>query len=196
MSFMQNNYNVEGVTSYNACYGAVQGLFNTVAWVESSAWDGRYGVVIASDIAVYEKGPARATGGVGAVALLIGQNAVLAICPQRTSYMEHAFDFYKPIPSSEYPVVDGQFSVKCYLKAASQCFKDLKTKIGARSLEDFADFICFHSPYLKMVTKAFTQLVIDEFSAANPGADLKDKSVLKEISQLTDQLWKRKVSIN
>ncbi len=33
--------------------------------VESSAWDGRYAIAVAGDIAVYEKGPARPTGGAG-----------------------------------------------------------------------------------------------------------------------------------
>ena len=38
---------------------------------------GRYALVVASDIAVYPPGPARCTGGVGAVAMLIGENAPL-----------------------------------------------------------------------------------------------------------------------
>ena len=45
---------------------------NAVAWVESSGWDGRHAVVVASDVAVYREGPARPTGGAAAVAMLIG----------------------------------------------------------------------------------------------------------------------------
>jgi len=85
----------------------VQALFNTVAWVESSAWDGRLGIVVAADIAVYDKGAARSTGGAGGVAFLIGPNSNLVLEPIRTTYMEHAYDFYKPIPDSEYPLVEG-----------------------------------------------------------------------------------------
>ena len=55
------NTNIEGITSQNACYGGTNAFFNTLAWVESSAWDGRFGIVIAADIAVYAKGPARPT---------------------------------------------------------------------------------------------------------------------------------------
>jgi hydroxymethylglutaryl-CoA synthase len=44
---------IEGVTSINACYGGTAALLNSVAWVESSAWDGRYAVVVCGDIAVY-----------------------------------------------------------------------------------------------------------------------------------------------
>lgn len=35
------NHDVEGVDSTNACYGGTAALFNSVAWVESSAWDGK-----------------------------------------------------------------------------------------------------------------------------------------------------------
>lgn len=35
-----NNNNVEGVDSTNACYGGTAALFNSIAWLESSAWDG------------------------------------------------------------------------------------------------------------------------------------------------------------
>ena len=34
------NFSVEGIDTTNACYGGTQALFNAVAWVESSAWDG------------------------------------------------------------------------------------------------------------------------------------------------------------
>lgn len=34
------NNNVEGVDSTNACYGGTAALFNSIAWLESSAWDG------------------------------------------------------------------------------------------------------------------------------------------------------------
>lgn len=44
-------------------------LFNTVNWIESSSWDGRYGLVVAGDIAVYKEGAARPTGGAGVVAM-------------------------------------------------------------------------------------------------------------------------------
>ena len=35
------NFNIEGVDTTNACYGGTQALFNALAWVESSAWDGK-----------------------------------------------------------------------------------------------------------------------------------------------------------
>ena len=40
---------------------------------------GRYALVVAADIAVYASGNARPTGGAGAVAMLLGPNAPLAL---------------------------------------------------------------------------------------------------------------------
>jgi 3-hydroxy-3-methylglutaryl CoA synthase len=65
----------------------------------SPSWDGRYGIVVASDVAVYEDGPARPTGGAGAVAMLISNNPKIAISPVRATFIGHQYDFYKPIPS-------------------------------------------------------------------------------------------------
>ncbi len=59
------NTDIEGIDTKNACYGGTAALLNSLAWVESSAWDGRYAIAVAGDIAVYEKGPARPTGGAG-----------------------------------------------------------------------------------------------------------------------------------
>jgi hydroxymethylglutaryl-CoA synthase len=81
------NFDLEGVDNKNACYGGTAALFNTVNWVESSSWDGRCGIVVMADIAIYGKGPARPTGGVGAVALLIGPDAPLEIKPTKQHYM-------------------------------------------------------------------------------------------------------------
>lgn len=117
------NTNVEGVDTINACYGGTNALFNAVNWIESRAWDGRDALVVAGDIAVYSKGPARPTGGAGAVAMLVGANAPIVVEPRRRgSYMQHVYDFYKPDLSSEYPVVDGKLSNECYTRALDACY--------------------------------------------------------------------------
>lgn len=77
---------------------------------------------------MYEKGPARPTGGAGAVALLIGPDAPIVIDGLRSTYMDHQYDFYKPKPNSEYPTVDGTGSIQLYLNALEQCYLTLKTK--------------------------------------------------------------------
>ena len=95
-----DNHDIEGVTSINACYGATDALFNTINWVQSNSWDGRFGIVVAADIAVYKKGPARPTGGAGAIAMLIGPDANLIFEDIRSTFMDHAYDFFKPILSN------------------------------------------------------------------------------------------------
>lgn len=107
MTLFGENHDIEGTillylgaTSLNACYGATNALLNTLNWITSASWDGRYGIAVATDVAVYEEGPARPTGGVGAVAMLISNRPKIAISPIRASYIDHQYDFYKPIPSS------------------------------------------------------------------------------------------------
>ena len=107
MTLFQGYHDIEGIlignvgaTSLNACYGGTNALINTLNWISSPSWDGRYGIVVAADSAVYEDGPARCTGGAGAVALLIGPNGKIIFNRERASYIDHAYDFYKPIPST------------------------------------------------------------------------------------------------
>ena len=93
------NHDIEGVTTVNACYGSTNAIFNTLNWVESASWDGRYGIVLSSDIAVYPKGNARPTGGAGVIAFLIGPDAPIAFDSVRSTFIDNEFDFYKPNPS-------------------------------------------------------------------------------------------------
>jgi hydroxymethylglutaryl-CoA synthase len=79
------NTDVLGVDTMNACYGGTNALFNAVNWVESRGWDGRNAIVLAGDIALYARGPARPTGGAGAVVMLIGPNAPLILESGRPS---------------------------------------------------------------------------------------------------------------
>lgn len=162
------NTDIEGVDSTNACYGGTAALLNCMNWVESSAWDGRYGLVVAADSAVYAEGPARPTGGAGAVAMLIGPNAPLVMERKYTgTHMEHVYDFYKPKLASEYPVVDGKLSQTCYLKALDQCYGRLCKKFEKAEGKQFSlsetDFVVCHSPYNKLVQKSFGRLIYNDF---------------------------------
>lgn len=131
MQFFQShgNNNIEGAMSINACYGGTAALFNSVAWMESSAYDGRDSIVIMTDVAVYEDGPARPTGGAGAVAILLSENAPLVLEPLRHSYMAHVYDFYKPQMDSQYPRVDGPLSLQNYFESLENCYDNLKKKL-------------------------------------------------------------------
>ncbi|KAK6341149.1 hypothetical protein TWF696_008236 [Orbilia brochopaga] len=185
------NTNIEGVDTINACYGGTNALFNAINWVESSAWDGRNAIVVAGDIALYKKGAARPTGGAGAVAMLIGPDAKLVLEPgKRGSYMSHAYDFYKPDFHSEYPYVDGHFSLRCYTEAVDACYKAYNKREDALSGPvktaavngngvhhgpskegvDRFDYMCFHAPTCKLVTKSYARLLYNDF-LANPSHD-------------------------
>lgn len=179
------NTNVEGVDTVNACYGGTNALFNSLNWVESSAWDGRDAIVVAGDIALY-KGNARPTGGAGCVAMLIGPDAPLVFdAGCRGSYIVHAYDFYKPDLTSEYPIVDGQFSLRCYTEALDACYKaynareatlkrpvangingvhhgDLKEVTEQTPIDRF-DHMCFHAPTCKVVAKSYARLLYNDF---------------------------------
>lgn len=174
-----NHTNIEGVTSVNACYGGTAALLNSVAWVESSDWDGRYAVVIAGDVAVYEAiggagkcGAARATQGCGVVAMLVGPDAPLALEPgRRGTHAMDVYDFYKPRGDSEYAVVDGALSQNCYLRSVDACYERYKYRVARNTAKNGAssaatattvnsfDYVCMHSPYNKLVQKGFARLL-------------------------------------
>ena len=203
------NTNVEGVDTVNACYGGTNALFNAVNWMESSAWDGRDAVVVTGDIALYKKGSARPSGGAGCVAMLIGPDAPVVVEPGlRGTYIKHAYDFYKPDLTSEYPIVDGQYSVKCYTEAVDECYKAYNARENKiKSLAnghvngvhaepetplDRFDHMCFHSPVCKLVSKSYARLLYNDYLAdpENPifsevPAEVKDISHEQSISDKT-----------
>ncbi|GAB2274031.1 hypothetical protein Dimus_008800 [Dionaea muscipula] len=176
------NTDIEGVDSTNACYGGTAALFNCVNWVESNSWDGRYGLVVCTDSAVYAEGPARPTGGAAAIAMLVGPDAPIVFeSKSRASHMAHAYDFYKPNLASEYPVVDGKLSQTCYLVALDSCYKRFCSKFEKSEGKQFsvndADYFVFHSPYNKLVQKSFARLLFNDFmgNASSITDDAKEK---------------------
>ncbi|RMD43638.1 hypothetical protein DV735_g1498, partial [Chaetothyriales sp. CBS 134920] len=222
------NHNVEGIDTVNACFGGTNAVFNAINWVESSAWDGRDAIVVAGDIALYNKGNARPTGGAGCVAMLIGPDAPLVFEPGlRGSHVEHAYDFYKPDLTSEYPYVDGQFSLQCYTKAVDKCYnaynareKTVKAQLngsanGHTAKEepstpiDRFDYMAFHAPTCKLVSKSYARLLYNDFLAdpENPvfaeiapelreieyQASLTDRNVEKAFMALTKKKFAARV---
>ncbi|KAF8940650.1 hydroxymethylglutaryl-CoA synthase [Dissophora ornata] len=165
------NFDVVGIDTKNACYGGTASVFNAVNWIESSSWDGRYAIAVAADIASYAEGPARPTGGAGAVAVLIGPNAPVVFDQGvRASHMNHLWDFYKPELASEYPTVDGHFSNTCYIRSVDACYSLFTQKFSKRyspnpeqliTNKDI-DHLAFHAPNCKLVQKAFGRLAYND----------------------------------
>ncbi|KAK6851286.1 hydroxymethylglutaryl-CoA synthase [Apiospora arundinis] len=182
MQLFGNNTNIEGVDTVNACYGGTNAFFNAVNWIESSGWDGRDAIVVAGDIALYAKGNARPTGGAGCVAMLVGPNAPIVAEPGlRGSYMAHVYDFYKPDLTSEYPYVDGHYSVNCYTQALDGAYKAYSAREAklqdsngnghaadsTKTALDRFDYLAFHSPTCKQVQKSYARLLYHDY-LANP----------------------------
>ncbi|XP_040851530.1 hydroxymethylglutaryl-CoA synthase, mitochondrial isoform X1 [Ochotona curzoniae] len=171
------NTDIEGIDTTNACYGGTASLFNAANWMESSYWDGRYALVVCGDIAVYPDGNARPTGGAGAVAMLIGPHAPLALEQGlRGTHMENAYDFYKPNLASEYPLVDGKLSIQCYYRALDRCYTAYRQKIQKQWKQDGIDrpftlndfqYMIFHTPFCKLVQKSLARLVFNDFLSAS-----------------------------
>ena len=211
MQLFGDNTNIEGVDTVNACYGGTNAVFNTINWIESSAWDGRDGIVVTGDIALYAKGNARPTGGVGAVALLIGPDAPLVFEPGlRGSYMQHAYDFYKPDLTSEYPYVDGHYSINCYSMALdgayrAYCKREAQAVNGTNGTNGHAngaaepavpkspldrfDYLAFHSPTCKLVAKSYARLLYHDYLAdpenkafAEVTPDIRDMDYTKSLT--------------
>jgi len=162
------NTDIEGIDTTNACYGGTNALFNTINWMESTSWDGRYGLVVAGDIAVYASGNARPTGGCGVCALLVGPDAPIVMEQGvRSTHMEDVYDFYKPDLASEFPYVDGHLSNVCYLKSVDICYNRYIEKVEKRYGEkidiETVPYFVFHTPYSKLVQKSFARLAFNDF---------------------------------
>lgn len=208
MDLFPDNDDIEGVDSKNACYGATAALFNAVNWVESSSWDGRDAIVVAADIAIYAAGAARPVGGAGAVALWIGPDAPIALEPTHGSHMSNTWDFYKPDLSSEYPTVDGPWTITAYLGALEKAYANYRRKLGqlgATLNVDSFDFCLFHAPYGKLVQKGFARLLFNDWKntqlladqvpqGTDPHASVSDKVSEKTFMTLSKPRFDAKVA--
>jgi len=206
------NHDVEGCDYLNACYSGTAAFFDAVNWVKDDEWDGRRAIVVAVDIAEYAPGPARPTGGAGAIAMLIGPNAVISLQRGRSSFMKDTYDFYKPYLSSPFPVVDGKLSNECYLESLDECYKSFCQKRLLRRdkvthLEDW-DYCVFHSPYNKLVQKSFGRLMyndflmhpekkqydhLQEFLDLDPSTTRSNRAVYKAFAKASKKLYDQKV---
>jgi len=168
--FEQGITDIEGVDNVNACFGSTAALFDTVAWMQSDFWNGRYAIVVGTDISQGEDIYHFLTGS-SAVALLIGPNANLVVEPDRGIFSNSTFDFYKPYGyKNHYPVVDGKYSIDCYLSSLKSCYEDLKKKTGSET--EFLDhqFGVFHNSSVSLTRKGYNMLIEKELPKVLPNA--------------------------
>jgi hydroxymethylglutaryl-CoA synthase len=149
----------------HACYGATAGLQNALDWIRSGSARGKKALVIASDIARYGLGtPGEPTQGAGSVALVVSESPrLVAFEPGLVgTFARDVFDFWRPLYSKD-AVVDGHYSVTCYLDALEGAYRAYVAHSGGDPgtggpFSDRFAAIAYHVPYGKMAVKAHRHL--------------------------------------
>lgn len=142
----------------HACYGGTAALRIAVDRILSGGCSGRKALVIAVDVARYDVGsPGEPTQGAAAVAMLVGdQPGVLRFEDHAEAvHAEEVSDFWRPTYRST-AVVDGAYSLQCYLRSLEGCWERFRQH-GSRRFAEF-DFLLFHAPFPKMAFKAHQRL--------------------------------------
>lgn len=213
MRLFGDNSDIEGVDVKNACYGGTQAVFHAIDWIYANyLTEKRNAIVVLADIAVYEAGPARCTGGAGSIAVLITPDAPIAFDRGlRATYMTGTWDFYKPIGkySTEYPTVDGPLSLKCYMNSLDACYWSYKKKAAKLfgeniSLSSFSA-VMFHSPFSRMAQKGLARLAYRDYESGKLAdsshlaelgvicpSSFEDRDVMRCLLRGSESLWREK----
>jgi len=163
----------------HACYGGTVAIMNAINWVKSQQHKGKKALVITSDIAKYGINTlGEPTQGAGAVAFIISDETefVHFIPGLNAFYSKDVHDFWRPNGSLT-PMVDGKYSIDCYLEALEFCTKDLQENLSGemgKQLQDFVDYFIYHLPFTRMAYKAHSRLL----ATINPSLD---EDQIKEI---------------
>ncbi len=148
----------------HACYGATAAIMSAVEWIASGAARGRAALVIATDIARYEMGsPGEPTQGAGAVAVLVTEDPRLLELEVGRSgtFARDVHDFWRPLHRKD-ALVDGHFSVQCYLDALAGAFEGFTSLDREDGTPDPLVRTCYHVPYGKMAQKAHRRRLASE----------------------------------
>src|SRR5262249_21448298 len=136
---------------------------------------------IATDIARYDIGSsAEFTQGAGAAALVVSANPrLLELEPTTGVFASNVYDFWRPLDRRE-AVVDGKFSLDCYLAALDGALDDYRrarnqtanAPLGADQQSLLLRFaaLLYHTPFPKMAYKAHLRLVERECARRPRGA--------------------------
>lgn len=145
----------------HACYGGTAGLQTALDWVRAGSARGKKALIICSDIARYGlRSAGEPTQGAGAVALLVSDQPHLVAMDFGAvgTCSNDVMDFWRPLYSKN-AVVDGHYSVECYLDALKGAY-GAHLALTERPRGSSARFsaICYHVPYPKMAKKAHQAL--------------------------------------
>ncbi len=151
-----------------ACYALTSALHLAIDYVKNHP--GQKALVVSSDVAWYGfNTPGEVTQGAGAIAMMISENPRLATVTPGVTYTSDVPDFYRP-NTMDVPVVDGKFSIDCYLEALKETFQ----------AGDYP-YVCFHMPFAKMADKANASLTSSKMDEDQLAVI---KSVSKEIGNI------------
>lgn len=153
------NKNISGTDCVNACYGGTSALLNTIYWMESKFYDGKYAIVVATDISQYKDIALVPVSGAGSVAILLGQNPVFVFEKEIVHHFENEHTFIRPVDCYPYPVLNGKGSIDVYSNAFKSCFE----QIGKYNYE--YKYIVMHSPYPKLIVKTAAAASIESEKA-------------------------------
>jgi hydroxymethylglutaryl-CoA synthase len=150
----------------HACFGATAGVLGALEWIRAGGGKRpRIALVIAADIARYGlQTPGEPTQGGAGVALILREDPRLVeIDATIGHYASDVHDFWRPLPSKD-ALVDGAFSVQCYLNAVTGAYRNFQEE--REETERFSalalDRLVYHVPYGKMAIKAHRQLLAEE----------------------------------
>jgi hydroxymethylglutaryl-CoA synthase len=143
----------------HACFGGTAALMAACEWIASGAARGRRALVLCTDIARYALGsPGEPTQGAGAVAMIVSERPrLLEIEVGHTGrYARDVHDFWRPLNRRD-ALVDGHFSVACYLDAFTGAFEEWRREEARRGCGAALTRAVYHVPYPKMARKADRQ---------------------------------------
>ena len=177
------NHNVEGVDTYNACYGGTAAVLNSIAWLRSRPpSDKRLAIVIAVDIADLRE-EQQFLNGAAAVAILLGADAPLVLEPLRGSHMIHTTDFYKPTGWADpYPLMrDGAHSIECYMECLAQCLQRIEEGKGSPGwVVNNVDYFVNHCTSTYLCKRAFMKTLELHEASVGKKLGLKQRAELYE----------------
>jgi hydroxymethylglutaryl-CoA synthase len=163
-----------GIECKFACVSGSYALYDNSNWIRAGEAEGKYAIVVVSDIAKYDLGSSgEYTQGAGAVAMLLNDTPrIMTFDPKVTSTsIKNEYDFYRPF-GKETPIVNGQYSNLLYMiqvKKALMAYREKALSTGLIKLQegetilDYIDFINMHLPYSNMGKKALAYLLRHEW---------------------------------
>ncbi|MEW6442986.1 MAG: hydroxymethylglutaryl-CoA synthase [bacterium] len=152
----------------HACYGGTAGLVHSLDWMARRNGAAQKALVIMTDVARYAfSSPGEPTQGAGAVALLVEGHPRLFCLDTSLNgiFSRDVYDFWRPT-GHRVPIVDGKYSIACYLTALEAAASHLRSNMRIRrgELLESLDYIVYHMPFTHMARKAHRRLVEIEYA--------------------------------